>query len=202
MGVLMQQLSNFYPHADSRLVGLLDLPEDAHDEFERLSKRFILPDDYRPGSFEKILRVENLDGSVSFVAFQTKQYPNDQFDNPGSIERLMLIWEKIGDMPCGSGEVRYNITDKRDFFLHKPFIGWTETDPLIIDPRKKTLLRRGYGIRRVRLMHALTMIEYGLPLYSDKGGGKQPLLWRKLVQLGEARKFRMSDYRVRYVMTL
>jgi hypothetical protein len=200
----MASLSHFYPNAGVGLVGLLDLPQDTVERFEGLSERFIQPSAYRRGNFEKILRVQNTDTSISYVAFQTKQYPTNQFDEPGAIERLMLLWEKIGDMVCGSGEVRYNITDRREFFLNKPFVGYTESDPLISNPKEKKLVRQGFGIRRLRLMHALTMSEYGLPLYSDTGGGvdPEPLVWEKLVRIGEARKLDLPDGRRRYVMTL
>jgi hypothetical protein len=200
----MASLSHFYPNAGVGLVGLLDLPQDTVDRFERMSERYIHPSEYRRGNFEKILRIQNTDRSISYVAFQTKQYFASQFDEPGAIERLMLIWEKMDDTVCGSGEVRYNITDKREFFLNKPFVGYTESDPLISDPKEKKLVRRGFGLRRLRLMHALTMSEYALPLYSDIGGGMdpEPLVWEKLVRIGEAKKLDQPDGRRRYVMTL
>lgn len=196
----MTPLSQYYPLKSVSDIALTDLPTDVCEKFEMLSSRFILPEYYRPGCFEKIVCVHNHDDSHSYVAFQRKQYMDDQFGMSGPVEKLMLIREKMGDVVCGSGEVRYNITSDRDFFVQKPFVGWTETEA-VHATTGESLLRRGLGIRRLRLMNALTLSEYGLPLYSDKDGGGEAYVWEKLIRIGEARSFKMPCGHTRYVMT-
>ncbi len=145
-------------------------------------------ENYKPDNFESLFEVDNIDGSKSYIAEQTKTY-----DTNKDTEKLTYIFDLHGDIVSGHSELRYNISNKSKYFKNKPFIGFNDTE--------REFQRKGLGWRRMRLMNAFAQMRYGAPLYSDTLMSEQAEgLWQKLVKEGKAKKIKEGKVH-RYVLT-
>ena len=161
---------------------LENIPPQAVAALEEQSQYLVRFDNYRPGNFEKLFVISHADASKTYVGVQTKTYGDD-----GDTERLMhLIDVGVDDQEIGHGEVRLHIDGPKKesaYFKDKPFVGGTNTED---GSRGK-----GLGMRRLRMMNALTHMQYNLPLHSDTlQSPEAKRLWEKLVAEGAAKKYR------------
>lgn len=163
-----------------------DVPAPAMEMFEGLSRRFILPEEYREGNFDVALRIDH-GADQTYAVKQVKHYEKDSEDT--------VYLADMADLLVGRGEVRFKPVTKKAYFKGKPFEEYTETAGAMGQGH----MRRGLGIRRTRLMNALSHVFWGLPLHSstqfihhrvgDSEVQPAKLVWEKLVRLGEARKY-------------
>lgn len=160
---------------------LENIPPQAVAALEEQSTYLVRFDNYRPGNFEKLFVISHADASKTYVGVQTKTYGDE-----GDTERLMhLIDVGVDDQEIGHGEVRLYIDGPKKesaYFKDKPFVGGTNTED---GSRGK-----GLGMRRLRMMNALTNMQYNLPLHSDTlQSPEAKRLWEKLVAEGAAKKY-------------
>ncbi len=168
----------YYPEGRLEAVKIEDIPKPALASLEERSQYLVHPDRYKPGNFEDLYLIVQPDGSRTYVASQTKQYGAE-----GDVERLTFLAEldSKGEF-AGYGEIRLGVSNKSDYFVDKPFVGFTKTEP--------GKARQGLGLRRLHEMNAVTEAQYGLPLYSDTlMTPDAERLWKKLVEKGDARAF-------------
>jgi hypothetical protein len=183
---LTAKFNKFFPEGKIKEISIKDLPADVLKSFEGSSKRFILPEDYKPGDFKKIFLVEHDNGDLTYIGNQIKNYWNE------STEDLSYLFERRGQEKIGHGELRYDISSDDEFFKNKPFVGFTETE--------KEYHKTGLGRRRLFLLNALAQSLYDQPLYSSTLiADEARSLWEKLVVEGKAEKFKEGDDD-RYVM--
>lgn len=163
----------------------------ARERFEGYSRRFIRPEEYVPGDFHQVFRIEKkLGWEETHVAYQTKIY--DQGMELG-FERLVYL-QDLYDGPVGHGEIRFNPESKNEeFFKDKPFVGFTQT--------VRHLRGQGRGTDRLRLMNGLCRVLFDLPLHSDtftmhEKDAEGP--WKRLVKENKARSYQFGKDRVRY----
>ena len=189
--------SNYYPDARINLHTHTHIPENVMNIFEWSSKRFRLPEEYRPLEFEAFYLITHPDSSITYAARQKKLL--DPSPNVGPQLRTLEETTQFIDVDTtkggaivGRSELRF--THKDDpYFTNKPFEGWSGTED--------DYLKQGYARRRIFTMNAFSQTTYGLPLHSDtlfvsgrdKDSGKeiepQKLLWEKLVNEGIAVKY-------------
>lgn len=129
-------------------VKMLGIPCVAVNLFEGMSRRFILPEEYKLGNFKRFYRVDLEDRGNIYVATQTKQE-----------DLIYLIELNYSEVRVGYGKVRVDV-DNKDPTKPTPycFIGFIETE--------EDFQRRGLGERRLCVMNALSRAPYGSPLYS------------------------------------
>lgn len=154
-------------------ISLSEVPFSALGVFEGLSRRFILPDEYKPGEFTDVYRIEHAN-DVAYGVRQLKTYLN------GSTEELFYIVQctSDGDM-LGRGEARFAFNSKKPFFRDKPFEEYTGTEG--------SYRRNGLGIKRTCLLNVISKTLWNLPLHSStqfvRHGDVRPAkrVWEKLV---------------------
>ncbi len=108
--------------AELSQVSYADLPDIVRKHFEGQSSKFITPENYSQGNFSRILSFAHENGDVTFVAQQDKQYGSNE-----ETERLTYFVDLSGEEMTGYLEMRLNLTDIRDYFKDKPFVGFTRT---------------------------------------------------------------------------
>ncbi len=181
--------SEYFPDGKIESVTIADVPEEVLHFFEFKSGQFLSPNDYTLGNFEDFFRVRHCDGKETFLAQQTKTYPQG-FLEAGDTERLTYFVDVDGDKIIGRSELRLNTKcpeEYLEYFKDKPFIGWIETH--------EDLWKQGLGTRRMYLMNAYSRMLYGLPLYSDTvNSPRMESLWETLVKKGKAGKFKEVEY--------
>lgn len=162
------------------------IPKATMDFFEGMNRRFILPEEYKPRNFEKFYVITYGNGDKTYVAEQLKEYSREK--GPTEKEKNVYFFDTRGKNKIGHGELRLNITSKRDFFKDKPFVGFTETS--------EQFRKEGLGERRILMMGAYAHMQYGLPLYSDTLIQlPAEKVWNKLVEKGRAEELREGDKR-------
>jgi len=136
---------------------------------------------------DKILRVRHK-GGITNIARQNKHYRET-----GMIEEFAYLFEVDSEETyTGHGMLSFNSTSAHPIFKNKPYAGATFTT--------EDFRRRHLGIRRLRVLNALSQALYGLPLHSDYNLCRTFArgAWRKLVERGEARQFQ-ENKKERYV---
>jgi hypothetical protein len=142
---------------------------------------------YRLGNFSEFYLVMHSDDSKTFLARQTKTYDT----NRDTEEVTYLVDIDKQNVHVGHGEIRWNISNKSDFFKNRPLVGYTETYQ---DYRKQ-----GLGLRRLLVMNAVSEMLYGLPLNSDiLSHDNQERRWKRLVEQGKAIVYKQGTF-YRYV---
>ena len=172
-----------FPIGEIQPIDLAQIPKVAVDFFESKSGTLINRSDYRPSNFEACFVVDHQEGGKTFLAQQTKTYSTH-----GATEALTYLVDIDSDGNiAGFGELRLNLSDSRNYFKDKPFVGYTQTE--------RTFQRRGLGTRRLRLMNAISNMLYSLPLHSDTLLGQESRgVWEKLVRAGLARKYKQGKH--------
>lgn len=190
------EISNFKKEKEFNLPGAeiedisIDLiPQRVLEKFEAHSKRFILPNEYKPGNFNKLLLIRFQNGDIIYAAKQIKIYDNKRE------EECTYFFETRGDEILGRSEMRYGLKYKKEnskYFKDKPFVGFIKTE----SDMKKT----GLGTRRLFAMNAVSHMIYGQPLYSDTVNSDEMInVWEELVKKGKAEKFKEGKFD-RYVV--
>jgi hypothetical protein len=179
--------SRYYPFGIMEIAQYDQIHPKAMDKFEGYSRRFILPENYHKGDFHQFFIVQRTNQEKTYVAYQTKTYP---LETGGNTERLIYLFElNQKEEKLGHGEIRFNVTSLDEFFVNKPFEGFTQTEP--------RLQKEGRGTDRLLLCNALTQTILGLPYYSDvftpnhikKSEGP----WKMQLIAGNAVKFAYKD---------
>ena len=157
-----------------------NVPKKAMKFFENQSLQLILPEEYKPGNFEKFFVIKHKNGDETYVAEQVKTYHNED------TERLSYFWDSRNSKTIGHGELRWSLSKKSKFFKNKPFVGFTETE--------KEFQRQGLAERRLHMLDAFARMTYGFPLYSSDVVTPRAInLWEKLVREGRAKKFKSGE---------
>ncbi len=154
-----------------------DLPEEVKNHFEDQSSRFILPEEYTVGNFSKLYQFTHPDGDVTYLGQQEKTYGTD-----GSTDRLTYFVDIRDGQMTGYLELRLALTDLREYFKDKPFVGYTRTQP--------DFFNQGLAKRRLEEANAYSLSEHSFPLHSDTimtEGGKR--VWESLIADGKAEKY-------------
>ena len=180
----------YFPYATITDCAITEIPKNALNFFERRSRRFIKPEDYAPENFSRLMLVAHANGDKTYIATQLKSYELDY-----SEELTYLIDFNTQKQKTGHAEIRYDLSGKFDIFKGKPFVGYNQTDD--------EFLRSGLGLRRLRIMNAISQMYYAVPLNSGSAiSEEERKVWQKLVKNGEARKYRQRIYgnrKTRYV---
>jgi len=163
-----------------------EINRKAMEMFERYSRRFILPEEYRRGDFHQFFIVEPADSADKvYVAHQTKTYRGDK----GVAERLVFLVEIRDSRNMGGGEIRFKFDSQENFFKDKPFVGFTYTE--------YDLCKQGLGTRRIAMMNGLTKVLFGLPLHSDVFDAVRPKEsespWKIQVKFGNAVRYEYGE---------
>lgn len=132
-----------------------EVPEKVKKFFEGHSQLFIDLEDYIQGNFSQYYVIDKYNSEQIYIAQQTKTYTKTNNNS----EELTYIFETKNETKIGHGEIRYNYTSKEDFFVDKPFVGFSSTED--------EFLRKGYGLERLKLMNELTKSIYHLKLHSS-----------------------------------
>jgi hypothetical protein len=185
---LLNKFNSFYPEGKMSELRLNDLPKAVLKYFEANSRRFILPEKYKPGNFKRLLAVDYTNGDKTYIANQIKIYENDD----DAIEDLSYLIDYRGGNNIGHAELRYNLQSDSEYFKNKPFVGYTAT--------KEEYQRSGLAERRLFLMNALAKTLYDYPICSDTViSAEAKSLWEKLVQENKAKMIKEGK-NDRYVM--
>lgn len=179
--------AKYFPDATIIDCALTQLPERVVEHFEKRSEMYILPGNYKPGNFSRLMVIDYTNGDKTYIAVQTKTY-----DTSGSTDELvhLLDFNKVGE-EIGRGEIGKYIKDgnpkEEPYFKDKPFVYWSSTND--------TFQRNGFGTRRLRTMNAISQMLYSLPLNSSGNPSKkQRRIWQKLVKLKEAERYQDKWY--------
>lgn len=148
----------FFPTGKIEKVSAEEIIPDAMEFFEINSTKYIYEEDYKPGNFEEFYIIKHDNGDLTYVAEQQKKYPDDG-DEVDDYEKDTYFFETKGGNKIGHGELRYNISSKDEFFIGKPFVGFTDTE--------KDYRRTGLGKRRIIEMNAYSQMRYKLSLHSS-----------------------------------
>ena len=165
----------------------VDMPDDVQEKIEALAMLYLHPDKYEPGNFHDVQKLTIAEGDEVFIASKNKDYGYD-----GVEESTYIIDHREGEV-VGYSELRWSLTDKREYFKHKPFVGYT----LTVEEHQ----RKGLSERRLRIMNALSRQKYGHPIYSDTVIlPEAKMMWKKLVLQGRAEKFKEGEHdRYKYI---
>lgn len=176
----ISKFSELFPEGAMSQIKETDAPEAAMEVFEHKSAQFINRDKYRPRNFEFYFVINHVNGDRTYLAQQTKTY-----DTNKDTERLTYFVDMRGNQVLGYSELRNNISNLREYFRDKPFVGYTETE--------KDFRNQGLGTRRLLLMNAFSGAQYSLPLNSDTLNSEVSV-WEDLVQKGQAQKFQEGEH--------
>ena len=140
------------------------------------SPRLILPE------FSQLLRISGPGEITTYIAEHSKAYAA-----VAEVESNAYVVDLDPDgRQVGAGEIRFALTNTRDFFRDKPFVGWTETEP--------GHQRQGLGKRRLLIMNLAATALYKHPLHSGTlMSDDAESLWQKLTADGLAEKYTEKD---------
>src|SRR4030042_2157230 len=176
--------NKYFPDGKISEVSVEIIPRGAMKYFEGKSSQFISPDKYKPGNFEKFFLIQHADGSKTYLAQQTKTY-----DTSRTTEKLTYFIDIREEEVVGRSELRHCVNwnkGSQKYFKDKPFVGYTST--------KEGMQRTGLGTRRLFMMNAYSLMDYGLPLHSDTlMSPEAEILWEKLAERGMAIKFKEGE---------
>lgn len=154
-----------------------DLPENVKNHFEGQSSKFILPEEYKVGNFNKLFKFSHQNGDETYIGQQDKTY-----DTNGATERLTYFADIRNGEMTGYLELRLAVSDLSDYFKSKPFVGFTRTHP--------PFLHQGLGKRRLEEANAYSLSEHSLPLNSDSLVTEEAKsTWERLIAEGKAEKY-------------
>ena len=169
----------YYSQGRIERTELDSIPLCALKLFEGYSMQLILPEDYVPRNFSNVLVLSHDNSYNTYIVSQIKR-----FHNVGTHTESLLYLGDVNSKNELLGKITliFNLTSESVYFKNKPRVGFHET---FINPRQ------GLGARRLRVLNALSMAIYDLPLNSDSllmsyAGN----LWEKLVSTGEAIKYK------------
>jgi hypothetical protein len=178
------------PTFEFEKITLEQIPPLVIGHFEKQAGDFVAPEDYQPGNFSELFRLDLDQGGLIYGATLVKNYP---FPEDVETESLMYIadTDEQGEV-YGYGEVRYNTTSQDPYFKDKPFVGFTETE--------ENHRKQGFGMRRLIIMNTLAQKFFGHPLHSDAAinQAKAKPLWERLVEQGLAYEYIEDDNLERY----
>lgn len=185
----------YLPDAEIHEVEYDDIPDDAMERFERYSRRFIPPEKISLGNFDSLWKVQFENEDIAFIAEQEKDYE----DEDKNVEKNVYLYEKRGEHKIGHGEMRLLWSTEREDIRPKrhPFVGFTKTNvefnfPLTeenYDNPRIDYRRQGLGRRRLFIMNAYSMMQFGLPLHSGNPDDTSKRIWERLVDEGIAETF-------------
>lgn len=182
----------FLPSANIQESSLEQIPEEAVKLFESYGRKYISPEEYKAGNFEKLYTIGHDNGDITYVAEQTKILGKENYEQ----EKNAYFFESREGKEIGHGELRYNDVSEDKYFKNKPFVGYSATE--------KEYRRMGLGKRRIFEMNAYSQMRYQLPLYSGTVITPEvKRIWEALVKEGKAEKFREKTgrtTRVRFVL--
>jgi len=172
----------FYPNGKIVIALASDMHPEAMRKFEGYSRRFILPREYIPSDFHQFFIVKKGNSEETHIAYQSKTYTNTS----GDTERLVYLQDlDESKLDVGHGEIRFNITNKRD----EPFVGYTETP--------EGIRGSGRGTDRLSLMNGLTLVLFGFPIHSslfleghEKGSEGT---WKRQIKAGNATRYKSGN---------
>lgn len=171
---ISEEFSILFPGADIKKVGISEVPESPLNFFKDRSLWLTNNKKYIPDSLDSFYKIRYQDGSISYVATQTKTYATN-----GDTEKLVYIYDEDAQHnEIGYGEIRYNEMRKDNYFKNKPFVGFTTTG--------ENYKKQGFGTRRLKTMNALSLRMFGLPIHSDTLIGEESKrIWQRLLKNGE-----------------
>lgn len=175
---LLMKFKEYFPQGDIREITQENIPDFVRELFERKSQQFVDIKDYRPRNFQRFFLITHSDNSKTYVAQQTKTYNTNK-----NTEILSYFVDSSDEEVLGYSELRFNISNRSEYFQDKPFVGYTNTE--------QKYRKKGLGTRRLLMMNAFSKALYSLPLYSDTlvSGDAKPV-WEKLVDQGKAKKLK------------
>jgi hypothetical protein len=149
----------------------------------------------------KLVRREEVKQNVDDLEFTGKLDFGDNVDMyvavdskhvKGCHERLLYFVDADANGAVqGVSEVCLREQDS-DFFRDKPFVSWTQT--------QEESRQRGLGMRRLRVMGAMSQEIFNLPLYSDTNMTDQARrLWERIVTEGGAKMIKDDKGHERFV---
>ncbi len=175
-------LDRFVEHYSNGIIKPIsfdDIPSKFMEKFEGYSRKFIELQEYIPRNFDNAFLIEHKNNYLSYLVSQEKQYS----DNNKTVEKLIYIFDSTKDNEeIGHAEIVFVSNSKSNFFVNKPFPGYTTTED--------KFLRKGYGINRLRMMNALSYVFFNYPLNSsDTIASNAQACWKKLVDNNEAKYY-------------
>jgi hypothetical protein len=157
-------------------VTIESIPKEVLVFFEQRSALYVNIDVYKEKNFENFYEIIHNNADRSYVAVQTKEYPD------GTVEKDTYFFDTRNNEELGYGEVRFNQRSENDYFKNKPFVGITRT--------LEKFQRQGLGKRRVLEMGAYTEMQYQLPLNSDSLlSAESKEVWENLINEDMAEKY-------------
>ena len=175
--------NEFFPAGEIKEAKLADLPEAA-DILHKLAKMYLSAEKFDPNRFGFVRRIDHADGGQTYLASYEKDYGQA---GGGVEESTYLIDVNEAGEYCGYGEIRNSSSTDSEYLKDKPFVGYTRTE--------KGKSQKGFGLRRLAMMNAVSHMLYGQPLYSDTvQSDRAQRLWEALVKQGDAIKFKEGDH--------
>ncbi|MBI4397215.1 MAG: hypothetical protein HY548_08980, partial [Elusimicrobia bacterium] len=176
----------YFPEGRIRPLALSELPVEVLVHLETQSRSFVLPQSYRPGSFQDVFLIEH-DGELK--TFLARQRITDHTGR--EVMQVTYFIQMTGRRVVGWAALQHHLGKVTPEFRNKPFVSDFYTG--------KDYRRQGLGAQRLRIMNAVSQMFYGLPLYSDVAvNGDCEYVWRRLAADGEARLFGRGSF-IRYV---
>jgi len=170
---IMEEITGF----QVELVDCADLPAIVLDHFESNSSKYIHPDNYVKGNFEKIFKITQSEDEVKYIAQQDKTYNTN-----GDTERIAYLVDTRGEDVTGYLEMRLGTTNLNDYFVNKPFVGFTRTN--------EGFLREGLAYKRLIEANDYSVAEHGHVLNSDSLMREEARkVWEKLEVEGKVERY-------------
>ena len=172
--------TQYFPQASFRPIAANEIAGKALKHFEEKGHLFIDRSQSEVQQLNNFFIVEHGDDTQTYVARHIK----------GDKHCLYLYDTNNQGAYIGHGEIQFNTSSESDQFKDKPFMMFTVTN--------EDFRRKGYGLRRLYLMNALSHTLYNLPLHSDilTSNGtemewKQDVcgVWKKAVTEGRAEAY-------------
>lgn len=114
-----------------------------------------------------------------YIVEQTKTYAGTTNDT----EKITHFIYTHKNIESGYLEIRLNITNTSQYFVNKPFVGFTVT--------REGFKKQRLGTKRLEIANTYCIKRYDLPLYSDTLITDQARkIWEELERKGQARKIK------------
>jgi|SRR3989344_2118918 len=181
-----EKFKDNFPDGEINEISSEQITDNAMDFFERKSSMYIHPKNYKPGNFRSFYEIRHGDESKTYVAEQIKTYDS------GEQEINTYFVDIYNDEIAGYSELRLGITNEREYFKNKPFVGFTKT--------YSKFGKRNLAERRLYMMNAFSKMRYDFPIYSDTVMTDRPKeMWERLVSERKAKKIKEGE-KDRYVL--
>jgi len=189
--VIIDVFETHYPAGHMRPISLDKIPPAAMNKFEGYSCRFIPSHSYVERNFDKSFIITTGDAMKTYVVTQDKKYPSDQFGDKRNIEKQAYFVAMNADDRILYSEIRFNITDSRNYFKDKPFVGFSGCENNAYyddDVLQKIWVMQGAD--QIVLMNALSHALFNLPIHSDTTicSHEKPL-WNLLLNQGHIQSY-------------